>query len=194
MTSARTAIPAWNSAGWLPPVQPGESGSSAARSPYPVDLLDVIERFATSPERVKILDGLLRFRVDLHRAGIVTGFQWLDGSFLEQVEVLEQRPPRDLDVVNFLDLSKVDQSALALQHSALFHHGQVKKTYALDAYTIQIGGILDGESVKTISYWYSMWSHRRGGQWKGFLQVNLNTKQDSFARELLNSKGSIDHD
>jgi len=79
------------------------------RSPYVVGLLDVVERFATTPERIRILDGLLRFRADLHQTGIVSGFQWLDGSFMEQVEILEHRPPRDLDVVNFLDLTAINQ-------------------------------------------------------------------------------------
>ncbi|MDA1231040.1 MAG: hypothetical protein O2856_09720 [Planctomycetota bacterium] len=29
----------------------------------------------------------------------MTGFQWLDGSFLEDIELGDGRPPRDLDVV-----------------------------------------------------------------------------------------------
>jgi hypothetical protein len=29
------------------------------------------------------------------------GFQWLDGSFAEQIELLEGRPPKDIDVVSF---------------------------------------------------------------------------------------------
>jgi len=191
---ALKAIPAWNSNGWLPPVLPGELGSSAARSPYLVGLLDVVERFATTPERIRILDGLLRFRADLHQAGIVSGFQWLDGSFMEQVEMLEQRPPRDLDVVNFLDLTAIDQTSLIQQHAALFDHLQIKKTYALDVYFVEMGDILNQESVRTINYWCSLWSHRRDGQWKGFLQIDLGPKPNAIARELLNSKGSMDHD
>ena len=48
-----------------------------------------------------ILDGFLRFRELLTQAGFVSGFQWVDGSFLENVEMLENRPPNDLDVVTF---------------------------------------------------------------------------------------------
>lgn len=33
-----------------------------------------------------MLDGLLRKRAALHAAGLIQGFQWLDGSFLEHVE------------------------------------------------------------------------------------------------------------
>jgi len=194
MTSIKTTIPAWNGNGVLPPVRSTQLGSSSDRSPYLVDLSDFIFRFATSPERKKILDGLLRFRAELHQIGIVTGFQWLDGSFLEQIEVLENRPPRDLDVVNFLDLTKMDQSALVQQHQALFDNKQVKEVYALDTYLVQIGGALDADSALRISYWYSMWSHRRDGQWKGFVHLDLNPEQDAVARELLNARWSIDHD
>lgn len=91
MTASTVAIPAWNSAGVLPPIRPNAPGSSPDRSPYVVDLAVLFDRFTTSPERMAILDGLLRFRADLHAAGITSGFQWLDGSFLEQVEALEGR-------------------------------------------------------------------------------------------------------
>ncbi len=104
MTSSAASIPAWNSAGVLPPIRPNAPGSSPDRSPYVVDLAVLVDRFATSTERMAILDGLLRFRAALHAAGITSGFQWLDGSFLEQVEALEGRAPRDIDVVTFLAL------------------------------------------------------------------------------------------
>jgi len=131
----------------LPPVRSTRLGNSSDRSPYLIDLSSFIGRFATSPQRLKILDGLLRFRADLYRADIVSGFQWLDGSFLEQIEVLENRAPRDLDVVNFLDLTKMDQSALVQQHQALFDNKQVKEVYALDTYLVQIGGALESPRI-----------------------------------------------
>lgn len=34
---------------------------------------------------------------------IVKGFQWLDSSFLENIEAAESRPPRDLDVLTFYE-------------------------------------------------------------------------------------------
>ena len=36
-----------------------------------------------------------------------------------------------------------------------------------------------------IAYWYSMWSHRRDGSWKGFLQLDLHQARDADAREWL---------
>lgn len=195
MTSSTASIPAWNSAGVLPPIRPNAPGSSPDRSPYLVDLAVLFDRFATSPERMAILDGLLRFRADLHAAGITSGFQWLDGSFLEQVELLEGRAPRDMDVVTFLALPPgLDQRSLVQRHGTLFDQKHVKATYAMDAYFAVLGQPTDHWQVKNIAYWYSLWSHRRDGLWKGFVQVDLDPSQDGDARAILNLAGGVHHD
>lgn len=194
MTASTVAIPAWNSAGVLPPIRPNAPGHSLDRSPYIVDLAMVFDRFATSPERMTILDGLLRFRAGLHAAGITSGFQWLDGSFLEQIETLEGRPPKDMDVVTFFDLPRgQDQRSLVQHHGPLFDQKQVKENYAMDAYFIVLGQPTDRWQVRNIAYWYSMWSHRRDGLWKGFVQVELDPAQDGDARAVLNLAGGVHH-
>lgn len=194
MTINTAAIPVWNNEGLLPPIHPDVSGNNPNRSPYAMNLSMLIDRFATSPERIAILDGLLRFRSDLHSAGINSGFQWLDGSFMENVEVLEGRSPRDMDVVNFINLSGLDQQALGKNHSALFDQTKVKQNYTIDAYFVQIGGMFDEAAIRRVSYWYSMWSHRRDGRWKGFLQVSLDPVQDVEASAILNSLRGQQHD
>ena len=195
MTTSAASIPDWNSAGVLPPIRPSAPGSSPDRSPYVVDLAMLFDRFATSPERMAILDGLLRFRANLHAAGITSGFQWLDGSFLEQIEALEGRAPRDMDVVTFLDLPQgLDQRALARRHGTLFDQKHAKATYAMDAYFAVLGQPTDQWQVKNITYWYSLWSHRRDGLWKGFVQVDLDPSQDGDARAILNLAGGVHHD
>jgi hypothetical protein len=187
-------IPAWNNAGVLPPVRPSEPGNSPNRSPYRVELAAFVDHFGASPERRIILDGLLRFRAALHQIGIVSGFQWLDGSFLEQVELLENRLPRDMDVVSFLDLTGLDQALLVSQHGSLFDAKRTKANYYIDAYLVQLGDPVDENSVRKVSYWYSMWSHRRDGLWKGFLQVSLDPAQDADARAILNFHGGTCHE
>lgn len=194
MTASTVALPAWNSAGVLPPIRPNAPGSSPDRSPYVVDLAVLFDRFASSPERMAILNGLLRFRADLHSAGITSGFQWLDGSFLEQVELLEGRAPRDMDVVTFYELpSGLDQRALYQKHTAKFDKPLIKASYSIDAYFMMLGNPLNAAFVQEISYWYSMWSHRREGLWKGFVQVNLDPSQDSDARAVLTLSGGASH-
>jgi hypothetical protein len=195
MKSSAASIPPWNSAGVLPPIRTNAPGSSPDRSPYVVDLAVLFDRFATSSERMAILDGLLRFRADLHAAGITSGFQWLDGSFLEQVEALEGRAPRDMDVVTFLDLPQgLDQRSLVQRHGTLFDQKHVRATYAMDAYFAVLGQPTDHWQVKNIAYWYSLWSHRRDGLWKGFVQVNLDPSQDGDARVILNLARGVQHD
>nr|WP_198036280.1 hypothetical protein [Cupriavidus taiwanensis] len=161
----------------LPPVN-GLDPVSPDRSPYEVSLLSVVIRFATSWQRCKILRGFLGFRATLHKAGITSGFQWVDGSFSENVEVLEARNPRDVDVVSFLDDPNGDLGRKF--PGALADHGEVKKTFLVDGYWVET--TLPGRNLVTLSaYWYSIWAHRRNSQWKGFLQVDLDPAEDADA-------------
>lgn len=195
MVSDSATIPAWNHDGLLPPIRRTDAGADFDRSPYSVGLTTLIDHFATSPERVKILNGLLGFRAKLHGAGIIEGFQWVDGSFTEQVELLESRPPRDVDVVTFFKVpGGEDQMSLMAKYGSLFDSSNVKTTFLVDSYFVVLGEKLDGNSVRRVSYWYSMWSHRRDGRWKGFVQIDLDPSQDADASALLNIDGGIRHD
>jgi hypothetical protein len=189
-------LPRWNGVGVLPPVRPGMPGHSPERSPYQVPLAAFVDQFATSPERMAILDGLLRFREKLHELGIVSGFQWLDGSFLEQIELLESRPPRDMDVVTFFDMPiGENQRSLFQKAGQLFDRKHLKASYAVDGYFSVLGQPVDARQVQSITYWYSMWSHRRDGLWKGFAQVDLNPFQDTDVRTALNINGrNVQHE
>jgi hypothetical protein len=66
----------------------------------------VVQRFATSPERIRILHGLIEYRIALSNTIILGGFQWLDGSFMENKELIEGKAPNDVDVVTFFELPK----------------------------------------------------------------------------------------
>ncbi|OQC08989.1 MAG: hypothetical protein BWX75_01369 [Candidatus Cloacimonetes bacterium ADurb.Bin088] len=182
-------IPLWTGDGVLPPIRPEMPGSSPERSPYCVALSAFVDQFATSPERVKILEGLFEFRGRLHELGIISGFQWLDGSFLEQVEILESRSPRDVDLVTFLHLPPDEnQESLFMKDGELFKTEYLKNTYSVDGYFMILGQPVDALHVKQICYWYSMWSHRRNGLWKGFVQIDLDPSQDTDAKAVLNTK------
>ena len=179
----------WNIAGVLPPVRPGMPGHHPDRSPYAVPLADVVEKFSTSPERINILQGFLQLRAALHSLGISSGFQWIDGSFLENVELLEARPPADIDVVTYFDLpAGKSQLDLYNLNPQLFDQPFVKTTYKVDHYPFVLGGTVGVHQVRQITYWYSMWSHRRDGLWKGFLQVSLDPVEDIQALQILASK------
>lgn len=174
------AIPAWTAEGVLPPNNASQP-VSPERSPYVVSLTDYVLRFGTSPERRAVIAGYLKYRAALHQVGLSQGFQWLDGSFLEHIEVIEGRAPNDLDVVTFFNLpaNKTQQDLLAA-NPALFEHGQLKTTYKVDAYLVHLGMVPE-RLTRQSAYWYSVWSHRRNSLWKGFVQIELAPTEDTVA-------------
>ncbi len=187
-------IPAWNPVGVIPPFDEARP-ASMERSPYVVSLADFILRFGQSEERRRILDGFLRYRAALHAAGLVAGFQWVDGSFLEQVERLEARAPNDLDLVTFYHLpAGTSQAELFTRAPHLFHvtataKRALKVTFHVDPYPVSLGTAPE-RLTRLSAYWYSMWSHRRNGVWKGFVQIDLAPTEDPRAAAALASLGS----
>jgi hypothetical protein len=151
-------------------------------TPFPATSEEVCLRFATSPARMVILAGWLEFRKQLDAMGITQGFQWLDGSFLENVEVVAGRAPDDLDVVTFYTSpAGVDPKALRDLRDLLiatlpefFDRAASKARFKLDHFGIHLGA--PGPSlVDNTRYWTGLFSHRRDGVWKGMLRVELNT-------------------
>lgn len=178
------AIPAWTAAGVLPPINASQP-VSPERSPYVVSLTDYVLRFGTSPERRAVIAGYLKYRAALHQVGLSQGFQWLDGSFLEHVEAIEGRAPNDLDVVTFYNIpTNRTQKELLAADPALFDHALLKTTYQVDAYLVNLGTLPELLTQQS-AYWYSVWSHRRNGLWKGFVQVELAPAKDADAAATL---------
>lgn len=180
------AIPRWTAGGVLPPIHVSQA-VSPQRSPYVVSLIDCVLRFSTTPERRSVLDGLLRYRAALHRSGVVRGFQWLDGSFLEHIEQTEGRSPNDVDVVTFYHLPDgVSQTQLAATLSHQLAGVSVKDQLRVDSYLVHLG--MDAARLtRQSAYWYSVWSHRRNQLWKGFVQVDLASTEDAAAAATLAS-------
>jgi hypothetical protein len=179
-------IPDWNISAVLPPVRPGAAGHSPDRSPYKASFSEVVEKFATSAPRIEILRGLLNYRIELRNRGVSSGFQWLDGSFMEHKEVLLSEPPKDVDVVTFFHLPPgTDEATFSRTNLDLFQIANTKLIYHVDAYGCVLGVSMGESHVNTISYWYSMWSHRRNGLWKGFVQMDISKDEDDIASGLL---------
>lgn len=180
-------IPDWTATGILPPIPEGVAGHSPDRSPYRVGLVEVAERFVFSPERAAIFRGFLGYREALRRLGLVNGFQWLNGSFMEHVEETEGRAPRDIDVVTFFELpvGVVSQADLPLSEETGLM--DAKRAYRVDAYLLELGQPMDAVRTRQVAYWNSMWSHRRDRVWKGYLEVDLEPKQDAEAGTRLDT-------
>lgn len=172
----------------LPPHM-GDPTEHSELSPYSCTSLEVCERFANSPERIAILRGFLAFREQLNQHGLTNGFQWLDGSFLEDVETRESRPPNDLDIVTvYWGYDTVFQEELAVNLPEFMDSGLSKQTYRLDHYPFDAGFRPD-ITVDYARYWIQLFSHNRDAVWKGMLQVALNTPEaDESALNYLNTK------
>ena len=146
-------IPDWNLAEVLPPVRPGAAGHSPDRSPYIAALSQMVQRFATSPERIRILRGLLAYRTELKARGISSGFQWLDGSFMEHKESLLGEAPKDVDVVTFFPLPAAkNEAAFASEIADLFDPDTTKAKYLVDAYPYLLGGQTGAAEVKPMEW------------------------------------------
>jgi hypothetical protein len=178
------AVPPWDAHGVLPPIRPGAPGHSGERAPYPVDALTLCRRFGATPERRAILTGFLDLRLALRDAGYTSGYQWINGSFTEQVEVTRGRPPRDIDVVTFAPLGdETAQVRAAEEYPELFVMS--KERFRVDHFVVPTDQPLDADLARYIAYWYSMWAHRRGDQrWKGFVALALDA-DDAPARAWL---------
>jgi hypothetical protein len=158
-------------------------------SPYACTMQELCNHFATSPARKQILEGFLNLRADLFALG-VQGFQWLDGSFVEDIETQEGRDPKDIDVVTFVEkpLDPMDLNVTVYAKPELWMPNHSKTTYFVDHYLVSLGSRPDLLVAQT-RYWYALFSHRRDDQWKGMLTIDLRDKtDDDAARLLLRSK------
>lgn len=183
-------IPQMNASSVLPPFTGPDPTSLATTSPYVVAISEVVDRFATSIERIAILRGLLSYRQKLISLGLTDGHMWLDGSFVEDVEIFRRRPPEDIDVVTFATVPGVDKPAkqmFAKTHIDIFFPGEAKKTYMCDAYFVDLSSS-PLALVNQTRYWFGLFSHQRETNlWKGILQVPLQS-DDVAAQDLLNMK------
>jgi hypothetical protein len=180
-------IPDFNYNLVLPPYV-GKPTRKEDLSPYKCTSSELCERFATSPDRIKILKGFLSFRERLQVHGLILGYQWLDGSFLEDVELREFRPPNDLDVVTiYWNYDLPFQEELMNMFPEFVDSDLSKKNYLLDHYPFDAGESPE-IAVDYSRYWIQLFSHNRDSVWKGMLQIDLNTaSDDAAALNLLNS-------
>jgi hypothetical protein len=185
------AIPPFAHDGVLPPFLGESFAERALASPYKATTVELVERFATSPERIAILRGFLRYRADLRAFGFMAGFQWLDGSFLEEIDKV--RAPRDLDLVTFAfpptftTPQELEEAAERFAH--LFDSSETKTRYICDAYFVELDSAPEF-LVSMTRYWFGLFSHRRVDmQWKGMLELPLmSLDEDEEAVKILEGK------
>lgn len=175
-------IPVHSASMVLPPYVGETPAVRAAMSPFPASFSEYVLAFGHSEPRISILRGLHTYRSELRAHGF-TGFQWLDGSFSEQVELSRGRPPGDIDVVTycFRPQHLVDQQAFIAwvqSNQQLLQAGALKARLKCEAFFIDMHKhpqLL----VDDVRYWAGLFSHQRSTSlWKGMVQVPLHSDDD----------------
>lgn len=181
-------IPNFNSDSVIPP-HLGDPRQPDELSPYPCTSLELCDRFGTSHTRIEILHGFMRLRAELHQHGMSDGFQWIDGSFLEDVEHTQQRAPGDIDVVTFFWSNDPNFVAdLLIAFPDIRDHAKIKTTFHVDHFPIDAGYNPEA-TIEATRYWCGLFSHNRSAIWKGMLRIELNTPaDDTQAVALLNQR------
>lgn len=187
-------IPEIRAQGILPPFTGENATVRDEVSPYWATMDEIVDRYATGEKRNEILDGLLRYRRDLMEVGF-TGFQWLAGSFVEDIEHLQNRHPNDVDVVTFLHRppqlrGEGTWQSFLQTHIAgqLFKARNTKRTYVCDCYIVDLDEP-PGIVVDNTRYWNSLFTHQRETYlWKGIIAVGLDPLADSIARTVFDIK------
>lgn len=185
-------VPAYDLRGLLPPYL-GPDATTHARSPYFATMSELLLRFGTSPARCNLIHGFLGYRGGISRLGYA-GHQFIDGSFVEDVETREGRDPGDIDVFSFLIRPSRYQTDPAVWASTGFPEWQAeiadrtrnRTSFGLDTYAIAIDAMAGFNVITQAIYWYSLFSHRRvTHDWKGFVAVPLNPTDDALAKSAL---------
>jgi hypothetical protein len=156
-------------------------------SPYWTTTEELAKRFAHNEARRIIFQGLLNYRRALVGVGVVNGFQWLDGSFMEDIERLENRNPGDVDVVTFGALPSVphpQKSKFFQDHEDLFLPQKTKAQFSCDAYFVDLE-LKPRLIVDKTKYWFGVFSHKKVSHlWKGMIAIPLDSN-DSAAWALI---------
>lgn len=184
-------IPDFGLGNVLPPFTANDVvGQFAPRSPYITTMTELVNRFATSPERASILRGFKTFRDKLRETDFINGFQWINGSFVENCETTNGRPPNDIDVVSLLyrpnqHFEAPDwHSLIETFDSTLFNQDYCKHAFKCDAYFIDLDAPPDLVAQQT-AYWFGLFSHQRETfRWKGMVQIDLQCDDEAAMQSL----------
>lgn len=186
-------VPTFDARGLLPPYV-GDDATSVNRSPYEATMTEIVMSLGATPHRKALLSGLLDYRELLTGLGYVSGLQFVDGSFVENVEGREARDPNDIDVFSFLvrpdryrqDTALWASAGLAEWNAEIIDHGRNKTRFKLDTYAVAVDQSTGLSLILATTYWSSLFAHKRvTHDWKGFLRVPLNPSDDEAARALI---------
>jgi hypothetical protein len=169
--------------GLLPPILYAGSAAPEDMSPHRATMTEVVETLGSTTARAELIRGLLDLRRRLHEEGIVEGWQWLCGSFVEECEPMRGRSPTDIDLVTFGDLAPLSDEVV----NELFGGPDSKPKYRCDSFAIDLVSLRETPryTLETLTYFLQFFSHTRDREWKGILEVPLCEADDAQALLLL---------
>ena len=137
--------PQWDRNRLIPPIRPDtpeEGGTQPfSRSPYEATLEEFVERFIINHDRAVLIQDSWTIGPALHHEGITRGFQWVNGSFVENVEEWQENAhtPNDIDVITYYYPPGTQNPNVA----PLFWPPETKQRFHIDARGVQLGLALD---------------------------------------------------
>lgn len=188
-------LPSFDLRGLLPPFV-GADATTPDRSPYWVTMPELVAAFGTTPHRSALLRNLIAYRTLLAQEGYVGGIQFIDGSFVENVEALENRDPSDIDVFSILsappryltDPAAWQATGLPFWNAEVANRDLNKQRFSLDTFAVLFEEIQAHpiNYINQIIYWYGLFSHQRETfAWKGFAGLALDPAADQAALSQL---------
>lgn len=190
-------IPDFTASHALPPFLGSTPDDRAAQSPFHTTMDEVVQRFAKTPARCAILEGLLNFREVIIALGFNDGYQWIDGSFVENVEVSQNRDPGDADIVTvaYRPASMSDREFDDfVENHVIFDRKAMKEQYLLDAIFIDMD-IEPHLMIDNLTFYFSLFSHKRETfLWKGMLRVPLISDDIQAKARLAAMKADLEAD
>ncbi len=123
--------------------------------------------------------GFLRYRAALRAIGIVRGFHWIDGSFVEDKKI-----PADIDVFTFFyrPFGKEANDLFAeivRSNYGLFVPEAVKSEYGCHVEFADISAETPELLIAAAHFWHGLFSHKKQTfKRKGFLQIPVSALSD----------------
>lgn len=178
--------------GLLPYSVSQESPQISGTAPYHASLDELVCRMGTSTERLDILSGYVAYRRELKSVGIIKGFQWVNGSFLEETQRFYKREPADIDVVTFFRLPEgVNFKDLKQERPDLFDSDLSTAAYRVDTAMLDFIDQPFSDSIcKTTAYYHGLWSFqnlvklKKAAKRKGYVEIDLLEDEDPVDRRI----------
>src|SRR5690606_1490873 len=102
-------------------------------------------------------------------------------------------PPGDVDIITFFRRPPAHQedkawSQFVSANKQMFSPKHTKITYSCDAYAVDLN-LQTEDIVNHTRYWFGLFSHKKiTNQWKGIVQINLDSKLDTAALLIISEK------